>query len=225
MDNFDALKAATLGAQQIQSPASPLGASNAPELAGLYRSSFQLPQSNAATKAQGFQTGVTVANQQEADKQKIEQLKLQAQDLADQNDPSKYAVKRKDDGGYDFFDPKGNQIDIATYTQKTGLKAADVLKDSENPIDIQYREDYTNLQDLINAVVNKDEDKLAQYEEAHPGITKSKPQDIIQQFKDYYKRIYTPRSVDANAWGVTPQAGVLIPGSATVDKQVPGTGL
>ena len=223
-DNYAALKAATLGAQQIQSPTSTLGASNAPELAAMYQSSFQLPQSNSATKAQSFQTGVTVDNQQQAAKMKIEELKQQAQDLADQNDPSKYEVKKKADGGYDFFDPKGNQIDIATYTQKTGLKAADVLKDSENPIDIQYREDYKNLEDLLNAVVNKDTAKLDSYEQAQPGVTKKKPQEIIEQFKKYYQRYYTPRTADPNAWGITPKAGVMVPNQSATTTAFPSLG-
>lgn len=217
MDNYAALRDATLGAAQIQAPNSnPLGASNAGEISALNTSAFQLPQSNAATSAQADQTNTTVANQREAAKQHIEELKQQAKDLQDETDPSKYTLKKKSDGGYDFFDPKGNQIDIATYTSKTGAKASDVLKDSENPIDIQYVNDYNNLQDLLSAVINKDTEKLDSYKqqfdaEGLPDITKMKPQDVIDQFKKHYERIYVPRSVDPKAWGVVPNRNLAIP--------------
>lgn len=229
MDNFAALKAATLGAQQIQSPASPLGASSAPELALLHQSGFQLPQSNAATGAQAYNTNVTVANQKQAAQAHVEALKARAKEIADATDPKNYTVKRKEDGGFDFFDPKGQQIDIATYTSKTGQKASDVLKDSENPIDIQYVADKKNLEDLINAIVNKDSAKLDSYKqlaeaEGISDLTKMKPQEVIDQFKKHYERYYVPRTQDPAAWGKTPSPQLAVPNQQVTANQYPYLG-
>lgn len=231
MDNYAALRDATLGAQQIQAPGgNPLGASNAPELAKLFTSSFQLPQSEAATKAQAFNTGTTVANQQQAEAEarqaEAARLKAEAQKIQDESDPSKYTLKKKEDGGFDFFDPHGNQVDIATYAKKTGVKPADVLKDSENPIDIQFVHDYNNLNDLLSAVVNKDTDKLDSYRQQFeaqglPDITKQKPHDIIEQFHKYYQRMYVPRQQDPQAWGVTPNSNIFIPNQKVTSSNYP----
>lgn len=226
-DNYAALKAATLGAQQIQTPASPLGASNAAELAALHQSGFQLPQSNAATRAQSYNTDVTIANQKQAAEAEVQRLKEEAQRIADSADANKYTLQKKADGGYDFFDPEGNQVDIATYAAKTGKKPSDILKDSENPIDIQYREDYKNLQDLLTAVVNNDTEALDSYRqkaeaEGIPDITKQKPQDVIDAFKAYYKRYYVTREQDPTAWGQAPAGGITIPNQKATGAVYPG---
>lgn len=208
-NNFQALKDATLGAAAIAPPPSTLGASQGPELANMYRSTFQLPLATGAVSAAANTAGDIVAEQKR-------QAAIAAQKQKDQADPKSYKKVKKDDGGFDFFDSDGNQVDIATLAKRTNTKASDWIDDSENPIDIQYKNDYKNLQDLLNAVSSRDTKKVESFQQSFkdeglPDITQQKPQDIIDQFKQYYERYYTPREQNPNAWGVTPNNAPYVP--------------
>lgn len=212
--NLEALKAATIGAQQIQAPDSPLGASNYAAIAGHNQAAFQLPQSSGATNA-----SANIAQQQvEAQKAAAAAAKAAANDAQqkaqDLQDINKYRIVQKDDGGYDFFDPTGAQVDIATLSQRTGTKPVQVLKNSENPIDQQYVQDYGNLQNYVQAVVSGDRKTVDSYQAAEPNLKqyndKGGVQKLIDQFKQTYQRYYTPRSVNAQAWGY-PNGNTVVP--------------
>lgn len=218
--NFEALKAATLGAQAIQTPGSTLGASNAPEIAAMYQSSFQLPQSQAATVGAAGVAGDIMEQRRAAAAaaaRAAAEAKAKEEDLAD---PKKYRRVKKSDGGYDFFAPDGSQVDIATLTQRTQTKARDWVDDSENPIDIQYLEESKNLNDYIKAKLTKNEKVYQAYEEANPELKQYQDKGgvdrLINQFKQRYERYYVPRSVNPNAWGTRPSDNPLIP-SRNVD--------
>lgn len=215
--NFAALKDATLGASAISAPVSPLGASNAPELGKLYQSTFQLPQSEGATSAHAQLASQVVAEQKAA----AAAAKQKQKDLSNINS---YKLVKKKDGGYDFFDPDGNQVDIATLTQRTGVKPADVVKDSENPIDIQYVNDYNNLQDYISAKLSGDSKKAKAYEASKPELAqyqgKGGAHQLISDFQNYYQRYYTPRDVNPNAWGVTPGDNPFVPTASDASESV-----
>lgn len=206
------LKAATLGAANIQAPPSPLGASNAPELAKLYQSGFQLPQATGATNAAG-----NIASQE-----LTAASSKKSNPLADINN---YKFVQKPDGGYDFYDPAGQQVDIATLANRTGAKPADVLKDSQNPIDIQYRNDYKNLQDYVNAVLSKDTAKIKAYQKAEPALQqytdKGGVHKLIEQFQQSYERYYVPRSINPNAWGANVPNNPIVP-TAQTGTALPG---
>lgn len=198
---------AVKSAAAIKAPKSSLGASQGKELAALYQSSFQLPQATGAVSA-----AANIAQQQvAASKRAAAEAKQREQDLAD---PSKYRVVQKEDGGYDFFAPDGSQVDIATLTQRTGTKPEYWLKDSQNPIDIQYIQDKKNLEKFMNALITKDQktiqdftnndEKLKSYTADQGGV-----HNLLQQFEQTYQRYYVPRSVSPQAWGVNPGAPVV----------------
>lgn len=229
--NFAALKQATLGAQAIQSPTSTLGASNAPELAKLYQSSFQLPQSSGATgAAAGVASDIAAAQRAAAAKAEAEAK----QKAADEADINKYRFVQKPDGGYDFFAPDGQQVDIATLSQKTGVKPVDILfnsklgTDSQNPIDIQYAEDQKNLNDYIRAKLSNNKTKVQGYEAAKPELSQYQGQGgahkLITDFQGYYQRYYVPRSVNPTAWGYNPGSNPLVPSPDTSGGASAGIG-
>lgn len=209
---FEALKQAVIGAGNIQSPASPLG--DHPELANLYKSSFQLPQSQMAAGA------ISNIGQDQIDYQK--KADAAAKKLEeDMSDFSKYKQVQKDDGGYDFFDPLGNQVDIATLSQRTGKRPAEIVQDSQNPIDQQYLQDYTRLKDYGQAFYDSAKgDKAAikiieQYNQQDKNLKKlfdefgnKSPDEYLGKVRDlffnHYKRYYIPRTQDPTAWGTTP---------------------
>jgi len=165
----------------IQTPASPLG--SFPELSNMYRSSFQLPLSNAQMQAQSAHDAITIANQKKAE----EIRKKYAQDLLD---PSKYQRVKKSDGGYAFIGPDGKEVSASAYADLIGRNPKDVLQDSENPIDIAYAQDFDNLQDFLKATLTGDTEKAKQYYALNPGLEKMKPDEVIRQFKEAYPTVY-----------------------------------
>lgn len=207
--NFDALKQATQGAAAISAPASPLGASSAPELAALYQSTFQLPQSQAGAGSAGQLAGQIDAEQKAAAAKAAAEAKQRQQDL---QDPSKYRAVQKPDGGYDWYAPDGKQVDIATLTQQTGTSPTDWIAGkygkSQNPVDIQYAQDSKNLEDFVNAVLGGDTKKVQQYTDKEPQLAnysdKGGISKLINEFQQNYQRYYVPRAQDANAWGASP---------------------
>lgn len=206
-----ALREAVLASQNIQAPASPLGASNAPEIAKFSQASFQAPLARAATYVQ-------TQNSQAIAAQRAQAEKIAAQKQQDLADFKAYKVVKKEDGGFDFVDPNGQKVDIATVTQRTGASPVDILKSSENPIDIQYVQDYNNLQDFIQSILSGNTKKKDEYIAAakQSGIdlsqynTKDGINKLIGEFRQAYQRYYTPNygaSVPENPTVPYPQAG------------------
>lgn len=178
-------------APQIQAPTSN------PALGGLFNSTFQLAQSNRG--AQGIGGAAAIQGQHDAAVQQASinsqasDIKDKIQAIKDQNDPNKYQKVQKDDGGFDFYDPAGNKINVQQYAQVTGKPVASILKDSQNNIDIQYTQDYKTMQDIANAYANGDKsylDKLAK-DSGDPNFFKGKTAaDVMQLFKSGYPNVY-----------------------------------
>ena len=174
---------------------SPLG--SFPELAQAYASSFAQGEGQLATAADRYNTDAAESNRKESIKARIQQL----QNISN---PDMYKKVKKADGGFDFFDPEGNQIDIATAATRTGRPAWEWIKDSENPIDIQYRNDYSNLQDFMNALASKNQDKINQFKASDPNLGRYTSDRggidaLMRDFRKVYKRYYDPSS-----WGAAP---------------------
>lgn len=192
----DSLRNAVLGAQQLGAPASPLGAY--PEIAKLYESSFQAPLSNAATQAGGFNDSTRV----EAEKKAAEEAEARRQQaLADMQDPSKYQRIPDDAGGYQFLAPDGQKISAHDYARITGKQINEVLRDSQNPVDIGFVQDFDNLNSYINDKLNSKNDKEA-YNRAqaieqavgreNPGVNLGRMEikDVLKRFKQAYPTVY-----------------------------------
>lgn len=184
---------------------SPLG--NFSDIANSYALSFGRQRGQTQAVADRASTANQVENQQVAIEKKVNELKSLT-------DPNAYKKVRKQDGGFDFFDPQGNQVDIATVADRTGTKAGDWVSDSENPIDIQYNNDYKNLQGFMDAVLSKDQAKIDQFTSTDPNLQqyisgRGGIDRLMQEFKKAYQRYYTPRSVDQQAWGQAPSRVVV----------------
>jgi hypothetical protein len=185
-----------------------------PALASLFGSSFQLAQSNRGAQglgaAAGMQAQYDAQAQEQARQQKVQDIKDKIQAIKDQNDPNKYQKMKKEDGGFDFYDPSGNKIPVQQYAQAQGKPVADVLKDSENNLDIQFQQDYGTLQSVVNAYANGDKKALAKIEGLDLNVkgqtidpkTKKpvksffdgkKASDIMSLFRQGYPNIYTPQ--------------------------------
>lgn len=197
---------ATLGTPPA--PANILGASNYGEISQMGAIDRKLPTSIGLAGE-----SINIAQEQVAAQKAAEALAAKkAEDLAD---PKKYRKVKKDDGGYDFFDPEGKQVDIATLTQRTETKAGDWVGDSENPIDIQYLEENKNLNDYVKAKLSNDAEKVNKYETANPELKqyqgKGGIDELINAFKNRYRRYYITQQQDPQAWGNRPSDTPLVP--------------
>lgn len=150
--NYDQLKSAVLGAQQVGSGTSPLG--NFPELSKLYSSSFQLPVSQAASSAAGNATNDIVSQQKAA-------AAAAASSGGGRSGGSGYTITSRPDGGFGFYGPDGSEISAAQYAQATGKDLSTVLKNSTNPIDKAFLQDYKQLNSYINNKQNAANDPKA----------------------------------------------------------------
>jgi hypothetical protein len=214
---YDQLKSAVLGAQ-ANTPGTPLGAF--PELSKLYSSAPQLDSIRLGNAAPNYNTGVTVANQQA-------EARAAAQKLKDLQDASKYRQVAIGDGGYDFYDPAGNKITAAQYAAVTGKSPADILKNSQNPIDIAFAQDYTQLQNYIrdkqNAHNDPDARARAQATEAEVkrlygiDLAQQSPQQVIATFKAAYPTVYGGPS-----HGFGQGYDTILPGKSALDNAAVG---
>lgn len=179
MDELKRFAQAIQAGAGIQAPETSI-----PELAGYMRSRFTAPLVGSAGAGLGAMAGVK-ADQEEKAAERARQAQIQK--LQDKLDPGKYRKERKDDGGFSFYDPEGNEIDIDTYAKRTGQRRVDAIKDSENPIDLQYINDWQNMNDLMQATYNGDEDRLSEFDERY---RKMKVQDLGKELINRYPHIY-----------------------------------
>ena len=126
-------------------------------------------------------------NQRENAAREIKKIKEQQDDI---KDPSKYKIERKADGGFAFYGPDGKEVGIDNYTKNTGVRAVDILKDSENPIDMQYLDEYDNLRGLIQAVNDGDDTFVAAFQQKNPDLAGRTPDDYMKAFTARYPHIY-----------------------------------
>jgi hypothetical protein len=164
-------------------------ASNNQALANSFLGGFR---ADAVEKgAQGY--GAVAAQTAEDDERKRKAAEAaRLKELQDQLDPTKYQKLRKDDGGFAFYDPAGNEISIDDYSKRTGQRRAELVADSENPIDQQYLHDYNQLDKVTQALYNNDQMTIQQLTQAKPDMFGGgvKPQDLMKKLAEQYPHMY-----------------------------------
>lgn len=171
-------------------------ASYIPALSSYFKASQNANLTNTGTNAAN-----TSISQEADDQAKAEEAARQQKisSLQDQLDPSKYYKVRKSDGGFDFFDPTGKKIDVSTYASRTGQNRDSILKDSDNPIDQEFVNDYSNMQDLVNASNNRDLSTVQAYADNNPDLKINYDQksgqinniqDLLKQLISKYPHLY-----------------------------------
>ena len=207
-----ALKDAVLGASK-NTPGSPLG--NYPDIAGLYEASAQLPTSSAQVSAQGFNDDVAVANAKAA---KEAALKAAAQKAADIADPNKYQRLPKEDGGFSFVAPDGKEISAYDFSRITGNSIETVLKDSQNPIDVGFQQDYSNLQKFLTAVSSGDKETADSFIQQAPELEKYRNdvQGLIDRFRQAYPTVFGMGGFQGKGTAGQPLGTSLVPSAGSL---------
>lgn len=175
-------------ADAILSPAGSQGVSSyIPEVQSFLepqaRQQFLSSAGAGAEKAAGVIGDVNEQNRRASVQNRVDQI-------SDMFDPNKYVKKRKEDGGFDFYDPTGKQIDIATFAKFTGKRRADILSDSENPLDLKYLRDYQDTLDVIDAINSGDTARIQEYAAAQPALRGMTPDDLLKRLMQQYPHMY-----------------------------------
>lgn len=182
MDDLKKLAQSFVQAAQIAGPTSYIPEVTAYSQAGSMEGAIK----------QGLSGSGNLAGQKakEADEADEAARKAQMQSLADKLDPSKYRRERKADGGFAFFDPDGKEIGVDRYAQMTGMRLVDILKDSENPIDQEYINDWSNMNTLAQAMYNGDQETVSAFIAQNPGLKDRKPEDLMIELIKKYPHMY-----------------------------------
>ena len=162
-----------------------------PELANAMTGSFRAASVARPGKAQGVVAAEQAAQEEEQRKAAFAAEQRKVQDMLD---PSKYDRRRKDDGGFAFFDPTGKEIDIDTYAKRTGARRSEILADSENPVDLQFLDDYETMNKINQAAWNNDSEALQEYKRVYGDLFQGdKPptiEDLNRKMIEKYPHIF-----------------------------------
>lgn len=182
MDDLKKISQAFVQAASMAGPTSYI-----PEVTGYNRAGSMENAVKRGISASGALSGQKA---QEADAMDEAARKEAMRKIADKLDPGKYSKQRKADGGFDFIDAEGKKIDVDKYSQITGQRIVDVLKDSENPVDQEYVNDYSNMNDLAQAMYNGDSATIEAFMQQNPDLKGSKVQDLMTELIRKYPHLY-----------------------------------
>lgn len=149
-----------------------------PELANAMTGAFRAAAVARPGKAQGQ---VAQVQADEEEKRAAAAASARANEIKDLLDPGKYDRRRKDDGGFAFFDPTGKEIDIDTYAKRTGMRRAEILADSENPVDLQFIDDYNTMNEINQAVWRNDSSALKDLKMDYPDLFSGDKSPTIEE--------------------------------------------
>lgn len=192
---FDQYSQAIQG-QGTGAPTSPLG--DFPELRGMMDVRFQNASKAGSMQALGSQRTIEEENRRRAEaaakQAQMQELQDKLETEKSMQDPKNYQKVAKDDGGFDFYNPKGERISVSEYARVTKAPPSKVLADSENNLDRQYIQDHKNLNELLNTISSGDTKKMQKLYDDNPGLKESisglKPDDLVKQFRQAYPNIY-----------------------------------
>lgn len=139
------------------------------------------------------------------------EAQAQAQAKIDELNPKNFRMEPADDGGYNFYDGKGDKISVYDYARATGARPEELLKDSNNPNDQKFVRDHAVVQSLVNAMVNQDTQAIgvlrSQYMYTDDQGNKvdpigtmldqyrnKTPQDMIKDFRNHWGSMYGGKS-------------------------------
>lgn len=140
----------------------------------------------------GIGAGGVVSGQKakEADEADAAARAAAAARIKEKMNPANFRKERKADGGFSFFDPDGKEITINDYASVTGQRRAEILSDSENPVDQEYISDYKNMNDLAQAFYNNDQATIKSFTDANPELAGRKPADLMSELIRKYPHMY-----------------------------------
>jgi hypothetical protein len=142
--------------------------------------------------------GVGADAQDAAEKAAAKQRAQEEQDKADAaqkeldylNDPKNYKAVVNDVGGYDFYDPSGQKLSAVQYAQATNKHITDLYKDSQDPNDKDFTEDYNRVLQLGKILQSGDKKARDKFYKENPdwkdAYGNTSYNDIVKDLRNEY---------------------------------------
>lgn len=168
-------------------------------LQNLAQGQFKAAAGDVAAAAAGADANIIAENEKRAEEaarqKRMSDIKDRLDQIKEENDPKNYQQVPNDHGGYDFYNGKGEKIDVKEYAQATKKRVSDLLKDSEDPADREFVDNYKQLKELGDAMINGDSKKLKSMYDADPRLQdklKGKTyNDVVMGFKRAYPQFFS----------------------------------
>lgn len=178
--------------QAAENVATPM--SSMPELQAYFAPVFRNQVAVGAGKRAGVEGSLRDDEEEQARRaanaQRQASLKQQAEALDKAKNPKYFQRVRKEDGGFDFLTGDGKPITAWQFAQAKGLDLPDVLKGSKNKEDMQFLNDYGNMETFLQATSEGDDTKLEQIFKEQPELRGMKYEDLMGQFRGSYANIF-----------------------------------
>lgn len=180
-------------------------------LSKLFSSSYSLPGTEARVGAQGAIDQINQRNAEIAKSNRIDEIKARLQEIQDQTDPAKYQKVKRADGGFDFFNPKGEKISAGEFAQVQGKSIADLFSDSDNLYEIEFKNDYEQWKKLGEAWQKGDTKQIEKLLEQNPDELKAFKkgqtfEEFTKKFIDSYGDLFGGRGAGTSEVASTPLA-------------------
>lgn len=108
-------------------------------------------------------------NEQEANQSASERMaeiiRKRDEAIADLDDPKNYRKELNEVGGYNFYDGKGKKITVQQYARDRNERVSDILKDSTDPGDVDYVNQYKKLSEMQRALSGGKEEEQKFFKE------------------------------------------------------------
>lgn len=112
------------------------------------------------------------------------QEKLRQAD-ATKDDPKNFQRTPSEDGGWNYFDGRGNPISVNDYAKARGERITDALKDSQNPQDTEFLHEYDQTKKLGQVMSSGSQADLDKLYKDNPDLKDRVDKLGVKTFADY----------------------------------------
>ena len=141
---------------------------------------------NAANNAENAEAARRAAEQEKMIN--LEQAQRMEQRKREQESPENYQRILNDAGGYTFVDGTGKPISVNEYARGKNQTIADALKDSADPNDIDFTNDYQDTMKLGSIMASGNKKELDKFYEERPGLKSFISDNGIKTWSEYVQR-------------------------------------
>jgi len=143
---------------------------------------------------------------QEAEQLRISQEMKVQQRQAEAKSPDNYQSIINEAGGRTFVNGEGKPISVNEYARGKNITIADALKDSADPADIDFVNDYKDTMQLGQIMSTGNKDALDKFYEDRPGLQQYVKDNgiktwdqYVRQFRSAYQDRFSQAQADTTA--------------------------
>jgi hypothetical protein len=104
---------------------------------------------------------------------------------AEKDNPANFQRVPAEDGGWNYFDGRGNAISVNDYAKARGERVTDALKDSQNPEDTEFLKEFNETKKLGAVMSGGSQDDLDKLYKENPALKERVDKLGVKTFSDY----------------------------------------